>query len=98
MQWPDFTSDLIASFACAEGKDQSLYWDGACPGLGVRVTMGGHKAFIFETKVRRVTPRVQLRITIGDVRSWSIEDARLVAQRYKRLSDQGIDPRAVLAR
>lgn len=98
MQWPELTVDLIASFECAEGKDQTLYWDGACPGLGVRVTRGGAKSFIFETKVRRVTPRIQLRITIGDVRSWSIADARAVASRYKRLSDQGIDPRDVLAR
>lgn len=98
MKWPDLSPSLIATFACKPELDQTLYWDGACPGLGVRVTQAGHKAFIFETKVRRVTPRVQLRITIGDVRSWSIEDARAVARRYKRLSDQGIDPRETIAR
>jgi len=98
MQWPDFTDTLIATFACAEGKDQSLFWDGACPGLGVRVTRAGVQSFIFDSRVRRNELRLKCRITIGSVRTWTIEQAREVARRYKRLTDSGIDPRDVIAR
>jgi hypothetical protein len=98
MQWPEFTSDLIASFVCAEGKNQSLYWDGACPGLGVRVTRNSVKSFVFDSRVRRNELRLKCRITIGSVNTWTIGQAREVARRYKRLTDSGIDPRDVIAR
>ena len=96
MNWPDLTEERIHSFQCPEGKFQQLYWDGACPSLGVRVMPSGAKSFIFDSKVRRVVPAKKMRITIGDVRSWSIQDAREQASRYKRMTDTGIDPRTTL--
>jgi hypothetical protein len=98
MQHAEFTKDLIASFVCEEGKNQSLYWDGACPGLGVRVTQAGARSFIFDSRVRRSELRLKCRITIGSVKTWTIAQAREVAKRYKRLTDSGIDPRDVIAR
>jgi hypothetical protein len=97
MQWPEFTDDLIASFVCAEGKDQSIYWDGACPGLGVRVTRRGVKSFVFDSKVRQ-SGGIKCRLTIGSVKTWTIDQAREVARRYKRMTDTGGDPRDLLAR
>ena len=88
MKWPVFTEALIATFECQPGKNQSLYWDGACPGLGVRVTQSGHKAFVFDSRVRRDQ---------RDIRAWSITQAQKVARRYKRMTDSGIDPRDVRA-
>lgn len=89
----NFTSARIDAFRCAEGRQQSIYWDGKTPGLGLRVTLNGAKSFIFETTLNGKT----LRITIGDVRTWSIGQAQAKATAFKAQTDSGIDPRKVLA-
>lgn len=93
MKWDNFTSARIEAFKCAEGRQQSIYWDGKTPGLGLRVTAKGAKSYIFETTLNGKT----LRITIGDVRTWSISQAQAKATAYKAQTDSGIDPRKVLA-
>ena len=93
MKWDNFTSARIEAFRCAEGRQQSIYWDGKTPGLGLRVTAKGAKSYIFETTLNGKT----LRITIGDVRTWSISQAQAKATAYKAQTDSGIDPRKVLA-
>jgi integrase len=55
----------------------------------VRVTSSGVKAFVFEAKLEGQT----IRRTIGDVRSWTIEAARVEANRLRVLIDGGTDPR-----
>jgi integrase len=55
----------------------------------VRVTAAGAKSYIFETRLHGKT----LRITIGDVRTWSIGSAQKQATGLKSLTDKGIDPR-----
>lgn len=89
----NFTAGRIAAFKCAEGKKQSIYWDAKVPGLGLRVTSTGNKAYIFETRLNSKT----IRITIGDCRTWSIDKAQQKATEYKTLTDQGIDPRQLRA-
>jgi integrase len=65
------------------------------PGLRVRATPpsakspDGVKAFVFEAKLNRQT----IRRTIGDVRAWTIEDARKEANRLRVTLDGGDDPR-----
>ena len=54
----------------------------------MRATAGA-KSFIFEMKYQRQT----IRRTIGDVRAWQLDDARIEANRLQTLVDQGIDPR-----
>jgi integrase len=93
MKWDNFTSARIEAFKCAEGRQQSIYWDGKTPGLGLRVTSKGAKSYIFETTLNGKT----LRITIGDVRTWSISQAQAKATAFKAQTDSGIDPRKVLA-
>ena len=88
-----FTSERVAGFECAAGKTQSLHWDAKTPGLGLRVTPAGAKSYIFETRLNGKT----VRMTIGDVRTWTIVRAQVEATRLKGLTDQGIDPRQVLA-
>lgn len=88
-----FTSDKVAGFQCQSGKQQTLHWDAKTPGLGLRVTSSGAKSYIFETRLNGKT----LRMTIGDVRTWTIGTAQVEATRLKSLTDQGIDPRALLA-
>lgn len=85
----NFTAARVASFACESGKSQSIYRDGKTPGLGLRVTAKGAKSFIFETELFGRT----IRMTIGDVRTWSIGRAQAEATRLKAMTDQGIDPR-----
>jgi integrase len=84
-----FTAPKISVLRCELGKSQSIYWDSKTPGLGVRITPSGNKAFIFQTWFNDTN----LRITIGDVGSWSIDKAQAEARRLKVLTDQGIDPR-----
>lgn len=88
MQRERLTLERIRRFACPEGIKQAFLWDSEIPRLAVRATAGA-KSFIFETKLNRRT----IRITIGDVRAWLIEDARAEARRLQTLIDQGIDPR-----
>lgn len=83
------------------GKNPGFLWDTQVNGLGVRASPGGSKAFVLQS---RFNGKV-VRITIGDVTAWAIEEARdkngnLVtpgarqeARRLQALIDQGIDPR-----
>jgi len=89
----NFTAGLVAKKQCEPGKSQSIFWDGKTPGLGLRVTPTGAKAYIFETSLNNKT----IRITIGDPRTWMIADAQAEARRLKAMTDQGIDPRQVKA-
>lgn len=85
----ELTAGRIERLACPGGKDQAFLRDSKAPGLRVRVTPSGKKAFIFEAKLHRKN----IRETIGDVRSWSIEAARSEANRMQVLVDSGRDPR-----
>jgi integrase len=57
------------------------------------VTAKGAKSYIFESSLHGKT----LRLTIGDVRTWTIGKAQAEATRLKTLTDQGIDPRQLAA-
>ncbi|MEB0112791.1 integrase family protein [Variovorax sp. RTB1] len=85
----DLTAGAITRLACPPDKDQAFLRDAKAPGLRVRVTAAGAKSFVFEAKLDRKT----IRRTIGDVRAWSIDDARVEANRLRVTLDGGIDPR-----
>ena len=93
MKWDNFTKPVVDKLICAPGKKQSIHWDGKQPGLGLRVTTGGTKAYIFETSLNGNT----LRITIGDPATWTVKKAQEKAAEYKTQTDQGIDPRQLKA-
>lgn len=93
MKWDNFTAGRVAAFKCAIGKKQSIFWDGKASGLGLRVTANGAKSYIFETTINGKT----LRITIGDISTYTIDAAQAVATAYKAQTDKGIDPRQVKA-
>jgi integrase len=65
--------------------------DSETPGLRVRVTATGAKSFVYEAKLDRQT----IRRTIGDVKLWSIEQARTEARRLAVVLDNGQDPREI---
>lgn len=83
------TNQRIGAAGCPAGKSQAFVWDETVPRLALRVTRAGAKAFIFETKL----DGKNVRVTIGKVEAWTIEDARKEARRLQTLVDKGIDPR-----
>ena len=85
----ELTAGAIERVACPPGKSQAFLRDTKAPGLRVRVTSAGAKSFVFEAKLNRKT----IRRTIGDVRAWSIEAARIEANRMRVTVDGGTDPR-----
>ncbi|MDP3279956.1 MAG: integrase family protein [Nitrosomonas sp.] len=89
----NFTTGVITKAQCDPGKNQAIFYDAKTPGLGLRVTGAGVKAYIFETRLNGKT----LRLTIGDVRSWTLAKAQDEAARLKVMVNQGIDPRQVKA-
>lgn len=83
----NLTAGNIRDFAT--NKAQAFKWDSGAPGLAVRATATGNKAFIFQAKLSGNA----IRCTIGDVKTWGIDEARAEARRLQTLIDKGIDPR-----
>lgn len=86
------TPSRIQSFSCPADKQQAFLRDAEQPGLGVRATAGA-KVFIFQGKLAGQA----IRMTIGDVSTWTLQDARARARELKTIIDQGRDPRQVVA-
>ncbi|WP_369070831.1 tyrosine-type recombinase/integrase [Burkholderia gladioli] len=93
----NFTAARVAAHHCKPGRftekgnaiEQEFLWDSKTPGLGLRATIAGAKAYIFQSKMHGST----VRITIGDPRSWTIDQAQERARSLQMLIDSGIDPR-----
>jgi integrase len=85
----NLSAGAIERLICPQEKPQAFLRDTEAPSLRVRVTPAGAKSFVFEAKLNRQT----IRRTIGDVREWSIEQARTEARRLAVLVDNGTDPR-----
>jgi integrase len=85
----NFTAGRVEAHRCAEGKSQSFLWDSKTPGLGLRATAGGAKAYIFQGKIHGST----VRMTIGDPKNWTIDKAQARARHLQTRIDAGVDPR-----
>ncbi len=83
------TAARVESFACPPGKSQAFLWDTDTPALAVRVTPTGRKTYTFESRLHGKT----LRIGIGEIRAWTLEQARAEARRLTVVVDSGDDPR-----
>lgn len=85
-----FTTNKVSKLEKPEsGKNQIFYWDLDAAGLSVRVTQNENRSYVFQGRASGKS----LRITIGDVNVWSLDDARKEARRLQQLCDQGVDPR-----
>lgn len=89
----NFTSGRISAFTCPAGKPQTFLWDLTAPGLGLRVTKAGSRAYVFQSELNQQT----LRMTIGSPLVWSIPEAQQRARELQRQIDEGRDPREVKA-
>ncbi len=87
-----FTAGRVEEFKC-EGKNPAFLWDSTSPGLGLRASPGGGKAYVFQAKLNGQV----IRTTIGDPRTWVLASAQSEARRLKVLIDGGQDPRQVRA-
>ena len=85
------TAGRVDDFECPASKAQAFLWDTDSPTLALRVTPTGRKTYVFEARLNGAT----VRISIGTLKDWPIEDARAKANDLKRLVDQGTDPREV---
>ncbi len=86
----ELTAGAIERLTCrTDIKAQAFLRDTKAPGLRVRVTNTGAKSFVFESKLNRQT----IRRTIGDVRAWTLDQARAEARRLAVVLDNGQDPR-----
>ena len=85
------TSRRVDDFTCPTGKPQAFLWDTITPTLALRATPTGRKTYVFESRLNGAT----IRITIGTLKHWPIEQARLKAQGLKMMVDSGTDPREV---
>ena len=91
----ELTAGAIERLTCPADKQQVFMRDSKAPGLRVRATPAsakhptGFKSFVFEKKLDRQT----IRRTLGDVRAWSIEAARIEAARLAVMFNSGTDPR-----
>ena len=88
----NLTVGVIERLTCrTDQKAQAFLRDSEVPGLRVRVTNTGAKSFVFEAKLDRQT----IRRTIGDVKTWTIDQARAEARRLAVTLDNGDDPREI---
>jgi integrase len=92
MPQEQLTAKRVESLEFVPGRgNQTLYQDKATPGLGLRVTAAGARSYIFETTLHGKT----VRETIGDIKTWTLKEARAEATKLKTLTDKGIHPRTV---
>ena len=85
----NFTADRVGGFSCESGKAQDFLWDAKTPGLALRVTANGARAYVFQSRFNGQT----VRLTIGSPDVWMIPKAQAEARRLQSLIDQGKDPR-----
>ncbi|WP_321927868.1 tyrosine-type recombinase/integrase [Paraburkholderia guartelaensis] len=88
-----FTAKEVQTRPCKPGQKSSFYYDSVAPGLGLRVSAGGARTYIFEARIdSRKSP---VRASIGCISNWPLEKARKRAHELRRLADLGQDPREV---
>lgn len=100
MSKTNLTAGRVEAFRC-EGNIQAFLWDTQVNGLAVRAAPGGRKSYVLQSRFNRKV----IRLAIGDVTAWGIEEARdkngeiiipgarQEARRLQALIDQGVDPR-----
>ncbi len=102
------TVPKVDGFSCPANRCQAFLWDADAPGLALRTTSSGFKAYIFQSRFQGRP----LRMTIGSPDVWPLSNrtdrpgagakvlhsgAREEARRLQALIDAGRDPRQVKA-
>jgi integrase len=82
---------MLDTAKCDPDKSASFLWDSEAPGLGLRISHGGAKRYVFQAKMKQ--SREVVRVKIGDIGTYTIDAARVKARALKSLMDAGHDPR-----
>jgi integrase len=85
------TQDKVTRIPLPDGKSEHIVFDESMPGFGVRIRAGDkvqHRTFIAQYKIGEK----HRRITLGDVRKVTLEDARKEAKRIFGSVAHGRDP------
>lgn len=82
--------DRMAKALPAPERGNRITYDSEVPGLGLRVTAGGARAWVYNYRARGV----ERRLTIGPLAAWSVRAARDRAKELRRDVDMGRDPMA----
>ena len=93
---PKLTDKLLTSLQLEPGQKDRLLFDAVCPGLGVRLTAKGTRAFIIQWT--DPATRQKVREPLGAWGSLTIDQAREAARARLGAVAKGIDPRAERAR
>lgn len=86
-----FTQDKVTRIPLPGGKSEHIEFDETMPGFGVRIRAGDksqHRTFIVQYKIGAKTRR----ITLGDLRKVTFENARAEAKRIFGKVANGLDP------
>jgi integrase len=84
------TDRLLNTLEIAEGRKDRLIFDSACPGLAVRLTKRGTRAFLVQWTDR--TTRRKVREPLGVWGGITIEQARIAARAHLGEVAKGLDP------
>src|ERR1700693_4716943 len=87
-----FTDRVLAALRVEDGRKDRLVFDAACPGLGVRVTAKGTRAFIAQWT--DPATRRKVREPLGVWGNLTIDQAREAARVRLGAVAKGIDPTA----
>jgi integrase len=84
------TPALIAKLPAPTDRPWVAVYDTEVTGLGVRTMKSGAQSYVLRYRVHGI----ERLYTIGDVKDWTLKEARAEARRLRQLVDQGRDPQA----
>lgn len=90
-----FTAKTVAALNVPPGKADLLAWDAMVKGFGAKISAGGSRKWIVQ--FRPADQRGTKRMTIGDITSMSLDDAREKAKGMLADVTKGHDPHAARA-
>lgn len=85
---PKLTKSVVDKIAVPT-KGYALHWDEQDRGFGLRITKDGKRTFIVQGRVKGK----ELRLTIGPLGVFTVDQSREAAREYLRSMRLGIDPR-----
>jgi integrase len=84
-----FTKTTIRKMRCSPGQDESLFWDAALRGFGMRALRSGRRSWIYQYRDEHARTR---RMVLGDVSAVNLEAAREAARQKAASVAQGANP------
>lgn len=85
-----FTSAALSRCTCPAGEAAVFYWDSTLPGFGILARSTGHRSWVAQYRVAGRSRRV----TMGDLATVTLAEAREKAREVLALAKLGHDPQA----